>query len=281
MTVSTRDSQLLIFFTRFFFVLFILVAVLILLNTIMAILVEKTFFLAKQDEEQEARDAQEQKEEELKILTELFLDIDVDRSGDLTKREFIAALDFNEYIQMRLLDLDMTPEYLKETWEILDDGDGQLTVYEFTSGIRNLKGNTKTKDVMDTQRRLEYCKSFIEEVLEGKIIKLDRILYIMQKDLAEMRTDFELLGAATNNLSSMVTRFFGKAREKAAEIKEQQKLELELKRQEEERLRRLEIKKKREIAQLAKLGSVTAGDAHDELKAVKKLRDSIRLSQDL
>ncbi len=48
------------------------------------------------------------------ILTELFLDIDADRSGDLTRREFMSALDFNDYLRSRLVDMDMTPEYLKE-----------------------------------------------------------------------------------------------------------------------------------------------------------------------
>ncbi len=80
------------------------------------------------------RDLQKEKEEELQVLTDIFLDIDVDRSGDLNRREFMAALDYNEFIQERLVQMDMTPEYLKETWEILDDGDGMLTVYEFTSG---------------------------------------------------------------------------------------------------------------------------------------------------
>ena len=59
----------------------------------------------------------------------------------------------------------MAPEYLKETWGILDDGDGKLTVFEFTSGIRNLKGDARTKDVMDAQKRIESCKSFVDEVL--------------------------------------------------------------------------------------------------------------------
>ena len=102
-------------------------------SQILAILVEKKFQLSAEDELQAARDAQHKKEEELAILIELFLDIDVDRSGDLTKREFMSALDYNEYIRNKLVDIDMTPEYLKDTWDILDDGDGMLTVFEFTS----------------------------------------------------------------------------------------------------------------------------------------------------
>jgi hypothetical protein len=61
--------------------------------------------------------------------------------------EFYWALDNNDYIKNNLVDLDMTPDFLRETWDILDDGDGSLTVFEFTSGIRALKGFVKTKDV--------------------------------------------------------------------------------------------------------------------------------------
>ena len=60
-----------------------------------------------------AKEVSAKKEEELGILTELFLDIDQDRSGDLSKREFLQALNGNEYIQGRLIELDMSPDYLR------------------------------------------------------------------------------------------------------------------------------------------------------------------------
>merc|ERR1712032_30292 len=104
-------------------------------------------------------------------------------------REFMSALDFNDYLRQRLVDMDMTPDYLKEVWDLIDDGDGSLTVFEFTSGIRALKGSAKTKDVLDTQKRLQGAKEFMDEIFEGKIVKMDRVLFIMQNDLKEMQGD--------------------------------------------------------------------------------------------
>ncbi|CAD7955101.1 unnamed protein product [Amoebophrya sp. A120] len=236
------DSDWQIFYMRLFFALFVVIANMVVLNTIMAMVVQKTFQLSKQDEEVMARQMQEQKERELMILTEMFLDIDVDRSGDLTRREFYAALDYNEYIRDRLSDLDMAPEYLKETWGILDDGDGKLTVFEFTSGIRSLKGDARTKDVMDAQKRLEACKSFVDEVLEPKVIKLDRIFHILANDMREIRDDVELVSLSTANLAKMVRSFYEAARVRAAERKV-----YEEKAEREKKLRELEDRKAAEV----------------------------------
>ncbi|CAD7947362.1 unnamed protein product [Amoebophrya sp. A25] len=242
---GSGDSDFQILYTRIFFAVFVVVANMVVLNTIMAMVVEKTFYLSKVDEEVQAREAQEKKERELMILTEMFLDIDVDRSGDLTKREFYAALDFNEYIRDRLSELDMAPEYLKETWDILDDGDGKLTVFEFTSGIRNLKGDARSKDVMDAQKRLESCKSFVDEVLESKIIKLDRVFHILTKDMRELRDDVELVALSTTNLAKMVRAFYDQARVKAAERRLTiEAEERERKKQEEEDRKAAEMKAK-------------------------------------
>jgi len=216
---SGGDSDWQMFYMRLYFAVFVVIANMVVLNTIMAMVVQKTFQLSKQDEEVLAREMQEQKERELMILTEMFLDIDVDRSGDLTRREFYAALDYNEFIRDRLSDLDMAPEYLKETWGILDDGDGKLTVFEFTSGIRNLKGDARTKDVMDAQKRIESCKSFVDEVLEAKVVKLDRIFQILAADMREIREDVELVSLSTHNLAKMVRQFYESARVRAAERK--------------------------------------------------------------
>lgn len=181
-TEECYDGSGKIFFIRVFFMVFVVMSCLILLNTVFATIVETTFSLTRQDEEAAARDSLREKEKELQVLTDIFLDMDEDRSGDLNKREFMYALDTDEYVRQKLISLDMTPEFLRETWDLLDDGDGQLTVFEFTSGIRNLKGNTKTKEVLDTEKRLQYCKEFMDDILEKKIILLDKVMSIIQRD---------------------------------------------------------------------------------------------------
>lgn len=105
---------------------------------------------------------------------------------------------------------------------------------------------------MDTQKRLEQCRVFVDDVLDSKIAKLDRVINLLQQDLKEMRDDVDLVARATANIADLVRVYFGKARDKAQELadrrqeeREQQDGELqkrldEMRRQEEEDLKLLE-----------------------------------------
>ena len=95
-----------------------------------------------------------------------------------------------------------------------------LTVYEFTSGIRALKGNVKTKDVLDTGKRLEYSYNFMNEVLDRKLRTLDKVMLLSQHDLEEMRSDVDLITRATRSLTLLVREYMTKARQLKKEMEE-------------------------------------------------------------
>ena len=164
----------------------------------------------------------------------------------MSKAEFYNALEYNEHIRSRLVDLDLSPEFLKSTWDILDDGDGMLTVFEFTSGIRNLRGEAKTRDVMDAQKRLEQCKYFIDDFLEPQIMKFDRVLYVLQKDLQDIMNDTSLIADATGSLVALVLDFFDRAQQTKAQVQE----ELELAQQ--------YLGRQREVARQAEANALAA-----------------------
>eukprot|EP00747_Dinoflagellata_sp_TGD_P183072 gnl/TRDRNA2_/TRDRNA2_37737_c0_seq1.p1 gnl/TRDRNA2_/TRDRNA2_37737_c0~~gnl/TRDRNA2_/TRDRNA2_37737_c0_seq1.p1 ORF type:complete len:565 (+),score=133.43 gnl/TRDRNA2_/TRDRNA2_37737_c0_seq1:111-1805(+) len=137
----------------FFFVGFVSLGVFVVLNLVTAIIVENAFTIAMEDAESQAKDMEIQKKTELKVLAQLFLEIDKDGSGTLTTEEFDSALKMPK-VHRLLQSMEMNVEELREAWTILDDGDGQLTVKEFTSGLRRMKGEAKSKDVIDVIRRL-------------------------------------------------------------------------------------------------------------------------------
>jgi len=99
LTSADNDTMTTILSCRFFFMIYLLLTNYIVMNTVMGILVEKVFSGAKQDEQMIMKSAVAKKEEELSILTELFLDLDKDQSGDLSKTEFYSALDKDEHIR--------------------------------------------------------------------------------------------------------------------------------------------------------------------------------------
>jgi len=71
---------------------------------------------------------------------------------------------------------------------------------------------------MDSSKRLEQCKAFIDEHLEPQIMKFDRVLYVLQKDLADIMNDTTLIAEATESMVSMVVEFFKRAEETKAQI---------------------------------------------------------------
>ena len=48
----------------------------------------------------------------------------------------------------KLRALDIMPKDIDDLWDILDDGLGELQVETFQSGIRRLRGEAKSKDIL-------------------------------------------------------------------------------------------------------------------------------------
>merc|ERR1712193_456901 len=81
------------------------------------------------------------------------MEIDLDGSGELSREEFFSSLK-NKKVKQMLDIMEMKVVELEEVWEVLDDGDGLLTIKEFTDGIRRMKGEAKAKDIQDVIKRL-------------------------------------------------------------------------------------------------------------------------------
>eukprot|EP00933_Yihiella_yeosuensis_P009486 TRINITY_DN115402_c0_g1_i1.p1 TRINITY_DN115402_c0_g1~~TRINITY_DN115402_c0_g1_i1.p1 ORF type:complete len:339 (+),score=56.86 TRINITY_DN115402_c0_g1_i1:145-1017(+) len=146
-----------------FFVAFIGIGVFVFWNLITAIIVENAFAIAQKDSSNQAREIEIAKKQELAALTELFLEIDTDGSGELTSAEFFGALK-NKKVRQMLDVLEIQPSELEEVWDVLDDGDGLLTIKEFTSGMRRMRGNAKAKDMADTLKRLRTATATTAEL---------------------------------------------------------------------------------------------------------------------
>merc|ERR1719316_1162798 len=125
--------------TYIFFLGFIAISVFVLVNLITAVIVENAFDSSRADDMDMAVVMQREKEREVDELKDLFLECDQDGSGELTKTEFFEAV-AKPKIKQKLTVLEIQTSEVNELWDILDDGDGQLSAEEFTVGIRKLKG---------------------------------------------------------------------------------------------------------------------------------------------
>merc|ERR1719335_1520595 len=173
-----------------FFVFFVTVGVFVVMNLITAVIVENAFAIAKDDQEQAAKLNERNKIRELKSLSELFQEIDLDGSGKLTKKEFLTALG-NPRVSQKLLLLEMSQQDLIEAWELLDDGDGELDINEFASGLRRMKGEAKAKDVLDTVRRTQNSFETMA-VLQKQIKELETTVTDIHTDAGDVAKDVRL-----------------------------------------------------------------------------------------
>jgi hypothetical protein len=207
-----------------FFVFFITVGVFIVMNLITAIIVDTALLIVKSDQDSAAKEESEKKKRELKKLAELFMELDVDGSGELSSQEFFGSLK-NAKVQSMLASLEMKECELEEVWEVLDDGDGLLTIKEFTDGIRRMKGGAKAKDIAHVIKMLVHTdKKHHDLKIQAK--RYSDTLAALDKDVAEMSKDTEATVELFKEMYHRLDSYLAKCnKERKFKVKEQANLE--------------------------------------------------------
>merc|ERR1712194_211154 len=83
---------------------------------------------------------------------------------------------------------DIKVSELEETWSILDDGDGVLTIKEFTNGLRRMKGPAKAKDIIDVCKQLKKTHELHSE-LNIKLSLFNSTVKTLENDAAQIARD--------------------------------------------------------------------------------------------
>ncbi|CAE8583200.1 unnamed protein product, partial [Polarella glacialis] len=148
-----------------FFVAFVGLGVFVFWNLITAIIVENASKIAQDDDSTKAKEMEFEKKRDLQALASLFLEIDTDGSGQLSAEEFFEALRNKKVVTMLEI-LEIQHEELHDTWTVLDDGDGLLTIKEFTSGIRRMRGQAKAKDIADAIKRIRHATASTQKLVQ-------------------------------------------------------------------------------------------------------------------
>lgn len=176
-----------------FFVFYMFIAVFVFWNLITAVIVENAMAISREDVNQRAKGAEEVKKQELKMLADLFLEINQDGSGELTSAEFFGALK-NKKVKQMLDLLELKIEEMENVWKVLDEGQGILTIKEFTTGLRRMKGEAKAKDIVDLVKKLRRTSLHHTEIT-SQVEQLSDTLSGLEKDVSRIQNDTgEVLG---------------------------------------------------------------------------------------
>jgi len=179
-----------------FFIVFITIAVFLLMNLITAVIVTQAFENGKKEQAEKLDELATKKDDELKVLVNMFNEMDADGGGTIDRDEIAKAWK-NRRIRQSFRTMDIGKKDLNILWTALDDGDGELTIKEFTDGMRKLKGEAKAKDILKLYKQVRILESSIREITILSDYSKDRMNNIKMK----LRTTFRELDATRRTLS--------------------------------------------------------------------------------
>lgn len=143
-----------------YFYAYIAVADFVMMNLVTAIIVENAVAKSKADEEEEYENRQLEVAQELRSLQELFVMMDTNNDGTLCWSEFKAAFS-DPTIARRWMKLEFTKEDAKDLFKLLDEGDGNIPTEDFFNGLRRMKGNAQSKDLVRLEKKLDHLLSHL------------------------------------------------------------------------------------------------------------------------
>jgi hypothetical protein len=157
------------------FLLFLGTAGIVLVNLMTAVVVKNAFDAAEADEEAKAHAQVVAEAKTQAELKHMFNSLDEDGSGALSREEFTDVLDDVGFLrQMKMLDIDL--EELPDIFDILDDGDGEVTTEEFCMGITRLQGVAMSRDMLRCTSRNRTLNSSFTHVSQKAGPESDRTL---------------------------------------------------------------------------------------------------------
>ena len=95
-------------------------------------------------------------------LEALFKLMDKDNSGSVMMEEIWHAFSEDQAVRNKMGELKMSPEDMMSFAFLMDNGDGELSLDEFVSGMSLVSaGSFTSKDLIFMQKRLEQMEAFV------------------------------------------------------------------------------------------------------------------------
>lgn len=181
-----------------FFYLYLCIAAVVLMNLVTAIIVENALAHAKKDEDALLRNKMKAKMEELAKFRTLFNEMDIDGDGMLDWGEFELAFE-NPDVATKLRLLDFEKADCKEVFQLLDTGDGMLSLEEFFEGLTRMQGQAGAKDCFRILKSSESITALLSQHSNEVMEEINEMLRVMPGATTQKR--FGTLKARTRKIN--------------------------------------------------------------------------------
>jgi len=133
------------------FLAYVTFVVFAVIKIVTALFLKETLTSAANDADMVMEDARRTAQAYHYKLQELFHLADDDGDGNLSREEFVETMSLPS-VQHYLRTLDMSIQDCRPLFDILDDGDGLITIAEFVKGLSQIKGQARAVDIVILQR---------------------------------------------------------------------------------------------------------------------------------
>lgn len=135
------------------------------IRVVTALFIKETLASAANDAEMVIEESRRMAVEYQERLEELFRLVDNDGDGSLSAAEFVQAMELPS-VQQYLKFLEVTVRDCGPLFEILAQGDGQITITEFCKGLMQIKGQARALDIVVLQHENTKLQHDIGKVLQ-------------------------------------------------------------------------------------------------------------------
>lgn len=195
----------------FMILVFIVLCSFALLNVFMAVIVEHTLESGMDRQDEVMKKAQKNLEQTSSNFLEVFLSNDADRSGTLTKAEFIHAI-HNPTTRSLLQKMGagddfglMDDDDIGALFDIIDiDKSGELLPQEFVNGLLHMRGPARARSIFELHCEMQARSNRAEEIHDHLYQKMEAMSKQME-ELLKDRSDRaeEIQQTLTNRLDRM------------------------------------------------------------------------------
>jgi len=142
----------------------------VLMNLVTAIIVENAIESSKADHDHMVNEKERNRQRDIDRMRKVFTSMDTDGGGTLSWEEFSKSFDDEDLSKMwKLLDIDQ-----KDAWELfqlLDDGDGEITIDDFIEALQRMSGIAQAKDMFRLQKMLALVMNSLDTLATQELLR--------------------------------------------------------------------------------------------------------------